>query len=58
MTKNGKCLWIIDTLLHAGELSLKELNAKWERSSLRDNDDMTRLHERTFARYKDFIAGE
>lgn len=58
MTKNGKCLWIIDTLLHTGELSLKELNAKWERSTLRDSDDTSRLHERTFARYKEFIAGE
>ena len=58
MTKYGKCLWIIDTLLHAGELSLKELNEKWERSSLRDAEDTTRLHERTFARYKDFIASE
>ena len=56
MTKNGKCLWIIDTLLHTGGLSLKELNEKWDRSSLRD--DATRLHERTFARYKDFIASE
>ena len=58
MTKYGKCLWIIDTLLHAGKLSLKELNEKWERSSLRDTEDTTRLHERTFARYKDFIASE
>ena len=58
MTKNGKCLWIIDTLLHTGEWSLKELNAKWERSTLRDSDDTSRLHERTFARYKEFIAGE
>ena len=58
MTKNGKCLWIIDSLLHTGELSLKELNAKWERSTLRDSDDTSRLHERTFARYKEFIAGE
>ncbi len=24
MTKNGKCLWIIDTLLQAGELSLRD----------------------------------
>ncbi len=55
MTKNGKCLWIIDTLLQVGKLSLRELNDRWERSSLYDGN---LLHERTFARYKDFIADE
>ncbi len=55
MTKNGKCLWIIDTLLQVGKLSLRELNNRWERSSLYDGN---LLHERTFARYKDFIADE
>lgn len=55
MTKNGKCLWIIDTLLQAGELSLRELNDRWERSSLYDGKS---LHERTFARYKEHIAAE
>lgn len=55
MTKNGKCLWIIDTLLQAGELSLRELNNRWERSSLYDGKS---LHERTFARYKEHIAAE
>lgn len=56
MTKNGKCLWIIDTLLQMnGGLSLRELNDRWERSSLYDGKS---LHERTFARYKDFIADE
>ena len=55
MTKNGKCLWIIDTLLQMRELSLRELNDRWERSSLYDGKP---LHERTFARYKDFIAAE
>lgn len=55
MTKNGKCLWIIDTLLQVGELSLRELNDRWERSSLYDGKS---LHERTFARYKEHIAAE
>lgn len=55
MTKNGKCLWIIDTLLQMRGLSLRELNDRWERSSLYDDKP---LHERTFARYKDFIADE
>ena len=56
MTKNGKCLWIIDTLLQMRNgLSLRELNDRWERSSLYDDKP---LHERTFARYKDFIADE
>lgn len=55
MTKNGKCLWIIETLLQAGELSLRELNDRWERSSLYDDK---RLQERTFARYKEHIANE
>ena len=55
MTKNGKCLWIVDTLLQAGELSLRELNDRWERSSLYDGKS---LHERTFARYKEHIAAE
>ncbi|MCM1218553.1 MAG: WYL domain-containing protein [Lachnospiraceae bacterium] len=55
MTKNGKCIWIIDTLLQAGELSLRELNDRWERSSLYDGKS---LHERTFARYKEHIAAE
>lgn len=55
MTKNGKCLWIIDTLLQAGELSLRELNTRWERSSLYDGNA---LLERTFARYKEHIANE
>lgn len=56
MTKNGKCLWIIDTLLQMRDgLSLRELNDRWERSSLYDDKP---LHERTFARYKEFIAAE
>ena len=56
MTKNGKCLWIIDTLLQKRNgLSLRELNDRWERSSLYDGKT---LHERTFARYKYFIAAE
>lgn len=55
MTKNGKCLWIIDTLLQVGELSLRELNDRWKRSSLYDGST---LHERTFARYKEHIASE
>lgn len=55
MTKNGKCLWIIQTLLHAGALSLRELNAYWEKSSLYDGK---RLQERTFSRYKEYIANE
>lgn len=55
MTKNGKCLWIIDTLLQAEKLSLRELNDRWERSSLYDGNP---LHERTFARYKEHIASE
>ncbi len=55
MTKNGKCLWIIDTLLQVGKLSLRELNDRWERSSLYDGN---LLHERTFARYKEHIASE
>ena len=55
MTKNGKCLWIVDTLLQASELSLRELNDRWERSSLYDGKS---LHERTFARYKEHIAAE
>lgn len=55
MTKHGKCLWIIDTLLQVGELSLRELNERWERSSLYDGYP---LHERTFARYKEHIASE
>lgn len=55
MTKNGKCLWIVDTLLQAGGLSLRELNGRWERSSLYDGKP---LHERTFARYKEHIASE
>lgn len=55
MTKNGKCLWIVDTLLQAGELSLRELNVRWKRSSLYDGHP---LHERTFARYKEHIAAE
>ena len=55
MTKNGKCLWIVDILLQAGELSLRELNDRWERSSLYDGKS---LHERTFARYKEHIAAE
>lgn len=55
MTKNGKCLWIVDTLLQTGGLSLRELNDRWERSSLYDGKP---LHERTFARYKGHIASE
>ena len=56
MTKNGKCLWIIDTLLQMRNgLSLRELNDRWERSSLYDGKP---LHERTFVRYKEFIANE
>lgn len=55
MTKNGKCLWIVDTLLQVGELSLRELNDRWECSSLYDGKS---LHERTFARYKEHIAAE
>lgn len=55
MAKNGKCLWIVDTLLHVGGLSLRDLNDRWERSSLYDGKS---LHERTFARYKEHIASE
>ncbi len=55
MTKSGKCLWVVDTLLREGELSLRELNERWKRSSLYDGK---RLRERTFSRYKDFIATE
>lgn len=56
MTKNGKCLWIIDSLLQMRKgLSLRQLNDRWERSSLYDGKP---LHERTFARYKEFIADE
>lgn len=45
MTKNGKCLWIVETLLQAGALSLRELNERWERSALYDGH---RIQERTF----------
>lgn len=55
MTKNGKCLWIVETLLQAGALSLRELNERWERSALYDN---RRIQERTFSRYKEHIANE
>lgn len=55
MTKNRKCLWIIETLLQTGELSLREMNERWERSSLYDGH---RLQERTFSRYKNDIADE
>lgn len=55
MTKNGKCLWIVETLLQTGALSLRELNERWERSSLYDN---RRIQERTFSRYKEHIANE
>ncbi len=58
MTKNGKCLWIVDTLLRSGGLSLRELNDRWKNSSLCEKSDTVRFHERTFARYKDFIADE
>lgn len=55
MAKNGKCLWIVETLLQAGALSLRELNERWERSVLYDNH---RILGRTFTRYKDHIANE
>ena len=55
MTKNGKCLWIVETLLQAGALSLRELNERWERSALYDGH---RIQERTFSRYKEHIAEE
>ena len=55
MTKNGKCLWIIDKLLRSDGLSLRDLNNEWEASSLYDG---TLLHERTFGRYKEFISSE
>lgn len=55
MTKNGKCLWIVETLLQAGALSLRELNERWERSALYDN---RRIQARTFSRYKEHIADE
>lgn len=55
MTKNVKCIWIVDTLLKYNELSPRELNTRWERSSLYEGDS---LHERTFARYKEYIANE
>ncbi len=56
MTKNGKCLWIVETLLRTDGLSLRELNDRWMQSSL--CDDGRQLHERTFARYREFISSE
>lgn len=53
--KNGKCLWIVETLMQVGALSLRELNERWERSALYDS---RRIQERTFSRYKEHIANE
>lgn len=43
-------IWILDTIQRYGRITLKELKAKWERSSL--NDEGKPLADRTFANYK------
>ena len=43
-------IWILDTIQRYGRITLKELKAKWERSSV--NDEGKPLADRTFANYK------
>ena len=43
-------IWILDTIQRYGKITLKELKARWERSSV--NDEGKPLADRTFANYK------
>lgn len=52
MAKNyfNRYVWLIDTINRAGHISLRDLSAKWERSSM--NDDGEPLAERTFHNHR------
>ena len=52
MSKLKKCLYIINLLERKGPMTLKEINDKFQYSSLYEGDD---FQPRTFLRYKDFI---
>ena len=43
-------IWLLDTIQRYGSITLKDLKAKWERSSV--NDEGKPLADRTFANYK------
>ena len=43
-------IWLLDTIQRYGSITLKDLKAKWERSSV--NDEGRPLADRTFANYK------
>lgn len=54
MNKYQRCLWIVNELNDYGDASLKELNARWKRSTF--CYDGEEIIARTFARDKEFIA--
>ena len=43
-------IWLLDTIQRFGRITLKDLKAKWEKSSV--NDEGKPLAERTFANYR------
>jgi hypothetical protein len=43
-------IWLLDTIQRFGRITLKDLKAKWEKSSI--NDEGKPLAERTFANYR------
>lgn len=49
----NRYIWLTDTIYSAGEISLAEINRKWERCTLNDAHDP--LPRRTFCRWKDEI---
>lgn len=52
MSKLKKCLYLINLLERRGPMTLKEINDKYQYSSLYEGED---FQPRTFLRYKDFI---
>ena len=52
MSKLEKCLYIVELLSRGKPLSLKEINAHWQYSSLYDDE----IIPKTFGRYKEYIS--
>ena len=48
-------VWLVETIRRSGKLSLEEINYKWRRSSLNEDEELE-LPERTFHRHREAIA--